>query len=53
MGNNSCFSKVLADIFPSWYCVKTHLNTAVLQSPKTSAFPEVLTLADHQLMRYT
>lgn len=37
MGNNSSFSRVLADIFPAWYYDKTHLNTAVLH-PKRLHF---------------
>lgn len=26
MGSNSCSSKISADIFSPWHCVKTHLN---------------------------
>jgi len=26
MGSNSCFSKIIADVFPPWHRVNTHLN---------------------------
>ena len=41
MGSNSCFSKIIADVFPPWHRVNTHLNAAEQQADKTSAFIEV------------
>jgi len=32
LGSNSCFSKIIADVFPPWHCVNTHLN--MLQASK-------------------
>ena len=46
MGSNSCFSEVIADVFPPWHRVNTHLET-----DRTSAFIELLTLTDDQLIR--
>ena len=51
MGSNSCFSKIIADVFPHWHCVNTHLNAPDQQTGKTSAFIEVLTLTDDQLIK--
>ena len=48
MGSNNCFSKIIADVFPPWRRVNTHLNAAEQQTDKTSAFIEVLTLTDDQ-----
>ena len=50
MGSNSCFSRITADAFPPWHCVNTHLNAPDQQTDKTSAFREVLTLTDDQLI---
>ena len=51
MGSNSCFSKVIADVFPPWHRVNTHLDAAEQQTDRTSAFIELLTLTDDQLIR--
>lgn len=46
MGAKSCSFSIIADIFAC--CVKlTHLNSSELQTVKTSAFVEVLTLQAH------
>ena len=50
MGSNNCFSKIIADVFPPWHRVNTHLNAAEQQTDKTSAFIELLTLTDDQLI---
>lgn len=44
MGSNNCF-KIIVDVFPTWHCVSTHLNTTDQQTPKSPAFIELLTLA--------
>ena len=44
------FSKIIADVLASWYCVNTHLNDTEQLTDKTSAFIEVLTLTDHRLI---
>ena len=44
------FSKIIADVFPPWHCVNTHLNSPDQQTDKTSDFMEVLTLTDDQLI---
>ena len=49
MGSKSCFSKNIADVFPPWHRVNTHLNAPDQQTDKTI---EVLTLTDDQLMKY-
>ena len=51
MGSNSCFSEIIADVFPPWHRVSTHLNAAGQQTGKTFAFAEVLTPADDQLIK--
>jgi len=51
MDSNNWFSKIIADVFPPWNCVNTHHDAADQQTAKMSAFIEVLTLADHQLMK--
>ena len=43
MGSYYCFSKIIADVFPPWHCVNTHLNAADQQTNKTFALLEVLT----------
>ena len=48
MGSNSCFSEIIADVFPP--CVNTHLDAAEQQTDRTSAFIELLTLTDDQLI---
>ena len=50
MGSNNCFSKIIADVFPPWHRVNTHLNAAEQQTDQTSAFIAVLTLTDDQLI---
>jgi len=47
-----CFSKIIAYVFPFWHCMDTHLNVPDEQTAKTSAFIEVLTLTDDQLIKY-
>jgi len=49
MCSNNCFPKSIADVFPLWYCVNTHLKVADLQTKKT--FIEALTPADIQLIK--
>ena len=44
MGSNSCFSEIIADVFPPWHRVNTHLDAAEQQTDRTSAFIELLTL---------
>ena len=51
MGSNSCFSEIIADVFPPWHRVNTHLDAAEQQTDRTSAFIEELTLTDDQLVR--
>ena len=46
IGSNNYFCKIIADVFPPWHCVNTHLNAPDQQTDKPSAFIEVLTLAD-------
>ena len=36
MGSNSCFSKIIADVFPPWHRVNTHLDAAEQQTDRTS-----------------
>lgn len=43
VGSNKCFFKIITDVFP---CDNTHLNAPVQQTAKSSAFIEVITLAD-------
>ncbi len=50
-GSNNCFSKIIADVLTPWHCVNTHLKAPDQQTAKTSAFIEVLTLADDQLIK--
>lgn len=38
MGNNICFSKVVALVFPSWHCVHAHLKAPEQQTDKTPVF---------------
>lgn len=49
MSSTECFLRIIADTFPSWHCVYTHLNAAGRQTTKTSAFLEVIKVADEQL----
>jgi len=51
MGSNNCFSKIIADVFPPWHRVNTHLDAAEQQTDQTPAFIEVLTLTEDQLIR--
>lgn len=34
MGSSSSFSVIIADVFPCWRCVNTHLNTPDQQPAK-------------------
>jgi len=43
MGSNNRFSEIIADVFPPWHRINTHLDAA--------AFIELLTLTDDQLIR--
>ena len=43
MASNNCFSKIIADVFPPWHRVNTHLDAAEQQTDRTSAFIEELT----------
>jgi len=52
MGSNNCFAKIIADVFAPWRCVNPHLNAPGQQSDKTSAFIELLTLADDQSIKW-
>ena len=38
MGSNNCFSKIIADVFPPWHRVNTHLDAAEQQTDQTSTF---------------
>jgi len=51
MGSNSCFSEIIADVFPPWHRVNTHLDAAEQQTDRTSALMKVLTLTDDQWIR--
>jgi len=51
IGSNSCFSKIIADVFHPWNSVSTHLNAPDEQTAKTFAFIEVLALVDDQLTK--
>ncbi len=48
MAATLCYSKIIADVLPPWRYVNTHLKASDQQTDKTSAFLEVLTLADDQ-----
>jgi len=37
---------IIADVFPPWHCVNTHVNGSDQHTAKTSAFIKVLTLED-------
>ena len=50
-GGPDCFFGITIAVFPPWDCVKIHLNAPEQQSPKTSAFTKVVTLADDQLTK--
>jgi len=32
MGSNNCFSEIIADVFPPWHRVNTHLDAAEQQT---------------------
>lgn len=51
MSINSCFSEIVPDVFPLLHCVNTNLIAPDLQTAKTPAFTEALTLADDELMK--
>lgn len=51
MSTKSYLSKITA-VFPHQYCLNTRLNAPDLQTVKTSAFIEVLPLADDQIIKY-
>jgi len=51
MGSHNCFSKIIADVFPLWNCVSTQLNAPDQQTAKTSAFIELVTIADDKLLK--
>ena len=38
-------TKTIADVFPAWLCVNTHLNVSDQQTDKTSVFIKIFTLA--------
>lgn len=52
MDSNSCLFRVTADVFPPRYCVNKHLKAPNQQTTKASAFIEVLTLGDDQLIKW-
>jgi len=35
MGSNNCFSKIIADVFPPWHRVNTHLDAAEQQTDES------------------
>jgi len=37
MGSNNSFSKIIADAFPPWHCVKTHQEAPDQQTEKALA----------------
>jgi len=49
-GGHNCFSKIIADVFPPWNWVNTHLNALGQQTAQTSAI-ELITLADDQFIK--
>ena len=51
LGTNNCFSMIIADVFPPWHCVDTHLNAPDQQTTKTLTFIEEISLADDQLLK--
>ena len=50
-GNNNYFSKIIADVFPLWYCVNTDPDAPVQKTDNISVFIEVFTLADDYLIK--
>ena len=51
MGSNNSFSTIIAEVFPPWHCVNTHLNAPDRQTAKTSSFIEMGTFASDQLLK--
>ena len=53
MGNKNFyyFSVIIADVFPPWFCVYTHLKAPAQRTVRASAFLEVVTLAKGQLIK--
>jgi len=52
MGCNNCFSEIIADVFPPWHCVKTHLNAPEQETARMSDFKKLLTLGNVKLIKY-
>lgn len=50
MGSNSCFSKTIAAVVPPWRDGNTHQDAPDQHTAKTSAFIEMVTLEDDQLI---
>ncbi len=51
MFNDTFFILGWSNPLTPWHCVNTHLNASDQQTAKTSAFIEVLTLANDQLIK--
>ena len=51
MISNNYFSNIIAGVFPPWHYANTHLNAPDQQTAKSSAFIEVHTFTDDQLIR--
>ena len=48
-----CFSKTIAYVFPSWHCIRTHLDASDLPNDRTFASLEVCTADDSLLVNCT
>lgn len=46
MSSNGYFFKIIADTFPPWHCVNTHLNAPNHKTAKTSAFTHLLMISE-------
>lgn len=51
MGSYKSFSGIIADVFPPLHFVITRLHAPDLQAVKKSAFIEVITLTEDQLIK--
>lgn len=51
MGSYNSFSRIIADVFPPLHWVITRLHAPDLQAVKKSAFIEVITLTEDQLIK--
>lgn len=51
LGNGLINLPIIAGRLPLWHCVNTQLNAPDQQTAQTSAFIEMLTFADDQLIK--